>query len=61
MHTVQPVLKLVQTLSLKLSKKSYFVRQLEWQNSVLRIWDPGSGAFLTPGSGMGKNQDPDPG
>jgi hypothetical protein len=23
--------------------------------------DPGSGAFLTPGSGMGKNQDPDPG
>jgi hypothetical protein len=21
--------------------------------------DPGSGAFLTPGSGMGKNQDPD--
>jgi hypothetical protein len=22
--------------------------------------DPGSGAFLTPGSGMGKNQDPDP-
>ncbi len=23
--------------------------------------DPGSGAFLTPGSGMGKSQDPDPG
>jgi hypothetical protein len=23
--------------------------------------DPGSGGFLTPGSGMGKNQDPDPG
>ena len=23
--------------------------------------DTGSGAFLTPGSGMGKNQDPDPG
>jgi hypothetical protein len=22
--------------------------------------DPGSRAFLTPGSGMGKNQDPDP-
>jgi hypothetical protein len=28
---------------------------------VLRIPDPGSGAFLTPGSGMGKNQDPDTG
>jgi hypothetical protein len=25
------------------------------------VTDPGSGAFLTPGSGMGKNQDPDPG
>ncbi len=25
------------------------------------VADPGSGAFLTPGSGMGKNQDPDPG
>jgi hypothetical protein len=24
------------------------------------VADPGSGAFLTPGSGMGKNQDPDP-
>jgi hypothetical protein len=23
--------------------------------------DPESGAFLTPGSGMDKNQDPDPG
>jgi hypothetical protein len=23
--------------------------------------DPGSGDFLTPGTGMGKNQDPDPG
>jgi hypothetical protein len=23
--------------------------------------DPGSGAFLTPGSGTGKNQDPNPG
>ena len=23
--------------------------------------DPGYGAFLTPGSGMGENQDPDPG
>jgi hypothetical protein len=23
--------------------------------------DPGSDAFLTPGSGMGKNQDPYPG
>jgi hypothetical protein len=23
--------------------------------------DLGSGAYLTPGSGMGKNQDPDPG
>jgi hypothetical protein len=23
--------------------------------------DPGSGAFLTPGSGMGKVRDPDPG
>jgi len=23
--------------------------------------DPGSGAFLTPGSGLGKTQDPDPG
>jgi hypothetical protein len=27
----------------------------------IRIRDPGSGAFLTPGSGMGKKQDPDPG
>jgi hypothetical protein len=25
------------------------------------VADPGSGAFLTPGSGMGKIQDPDPG
>jgi hypothetical protein len=25
------------------------------------VADPGSGAFLTPGSGMGKNQDPNPG
>ncbi len=25
------------------------------------VADPGSDAFLTPGSGMGKNQDPDPG
>jgi hypothetical protein len=24
----------------------------------LRIRDPGTGAFLTPGSGMGKNPDP---
>ncbi len=23
--------------------------------------DPGSSAFFTPGSGMGKSQDPDPG
>jgi hypothetical protein len=27
----------------------------------LFISDPGSGALMTPGSGMGKNQDPDPG
>ena len=27
----------------------------------IRIWDSGAGAFLTPGSGMGKNQDQDPG
>ncbi len=25
------------------------------------VADPGPGAILTPGSGMGKNQDPDPG
>jgi hypothetical protein len=25
------------------------------------VADPRSGAFLTPGSGMGKNLDPDPG
>jgi hypothetical protein len=25
------------------------------------VADPGSGTFLTPESGMGKNQDPDPG
>ena len=25
------------------------------------VTDPGSGAFLTPGSGMGKKQGPDPG
>jgi hypothetical protein len=29
--------------------------------AVLRIRDPGLGAFLTPGSGMGENQHPDPG
>jgi hypothetical protein len=29
--------------------------------AVLRIRDLGSGTFLTPGSGMNKNQDPDPG
>jgi hypothetical protein len=28
---------------------------------ISKVADPGSGAFLTPGSGMGKNQDPDPG
>ncbi len=32
-------------------------------NSVLRIRirDPGLGAFLTPGSGMGESHHPDPG
>jgi hypothetical protein len=30
-------------------------------NAVLEDTDPGSGAFLTPGSGMDKNQDTDPG
>jgi hypothetical protein len=29
--------------------------------TVLRIRDPGLGAFLTPGSGMGESQHPDPG
>jgi hypothetical protein len=29
--------------------------------AVLRIRDPGLGAFLTPGSGMGESQHPDPG
>jgi hypothetical protein len=27
----------------------------------IRIRDPGLGAFLTPGSGMGESQHPDPG
>jgi hypothetical protein len=27
----------------------------------IRIGDPGLGAFLTPGSGMGESQHPDPG
>ena len=33
------------------------------KNPVLRIRirDPGLGAFLTPGSGMGESQHPDPG
>ncbi len=31
------------------------------QDPGCRIRDPGSGAFLTPGSGMGKNEDPQPG
>ncbi len=30
------------------------------KNPVLRIRDPGLGAFLTPGSGMGESQHPDP-
>ncbi len=33
---------------------------IQFVNSVADP-DPGSGAFLTPGSGMGKNQDRDPG
>jgi hypothetical protein len=32
-----------------------------WLKSVLRIWDPGSGAFLTPGSGIRNRFIPDPG
>jgi hypothetical protein len=33
---------------------------MTYLSTVLRIqfWDPESDAFLTPGSGMGKNQDP---
>ncbi len=41
------------------------VQVQSWRNTSSPISaadpDPGSGGFLTPGSGMGKNQDPDPG
>jgi hypothetical protein len=30
-------------------------------NKYIAVSDPGLGAFLTPGSGMGESQHPDPG
>jgi hypothetical protein len=33
----------------------------EPKHCINSVADPGSGAFLTPGSGMGKNPDPDQG
>ncbi len=46
---------------------SRHVTRCVWDNSGyfpvlrIRIRDPGLGAFLTPGSGMGESQHPDPG
>ncbi len=37
---------------------TFWIRIMVEKNSVA---DPGSGAFLSPGSGMGKSLDPDPG
>ena len=36
------------------------VSQREYSTGDVSVLDPGSGAFLPPGSGMGKNPDPDP-
>jgi hypothetical protein len=39
----------------------FFTQQLSCFVGKCSVADPGSGAFLTPGSGKGENQDPDPG
>jgi len=39
--------------------RSYTIQETVLYSSSVVDPDMGSGAFLTPGSGMGKNEDPD--
>ncbi len=50
--------------TVEVSNNSLIVFQLKFLNFCLyhaALRDPGLGAFLTPGSGMGESQYPDPG
>ncbi len=48
-------------MHLFLQCQGYDASKLIYRNPVLRIRDPGSGAFLTPGSGIRNRFFPDPG